>query len=371
MQVCTTCVLPGAYPGITFDEKGVCNFCNEAAPRVKNDAEKHFRSEGELIAHLEKYKNINRKYDVLVPVSGGVDSCSALIDIVEKFGLKPLVFHNDHGFDDETATGNVKKLCRVLDVDLLIWQYEPGYMKKLFKYFNEADVKDLSTCHVCGSMLYFNALQLADRFDIKLVINGYSKGQAAFIADNEKARQFFVRMLDIIAGDEEFLETFTSKYKMLDKQKKYVCRGDLEDDVDEEKILVIPFYIFKFYKTDKEALKKRCMSRFDWRQMETTYPDRTTNCEMIWLNTYVDLKKSRHSLYQDEYSTMVRAGDMTREQALRDLEFNPPEGLLERLAADIGLDLAAVRDKNFKADKGEVIKAESKISRDEPGDFGF
>lgn len=342
MKICQKCVLPETYPGISFDASGICNICREQAAEEEKNRKQHFSDETELLACLEKYRGLHEKYDVLVPVSGGVDSCYALINIVETFKLRPLVFHNDHGYEDDAAVENAGKLCRVLDVDMILSQYELGFMRKLFKYFNRVSEKHVSACHVCGNMLYFNALEMARRFDIKLVINGYSKGQAAFMADQAGARQKFEHMLEIAAGDREFIASLMNKYELLQHQEMFLSRRDLEKKPDPGKILVIPFYIFKFYKTDKETLKKACIRRFDWQPIEDSYPARTTNCRMIWLNTYVDLKQDGYSQYQEEYSTMVRAGDYTRDQALADLTFEPPEGLLEELARSIDLDLEGV-----------------------------
>ncbi len=358
MQECKKCVLNEAYPGIHFDENGVCNYCNNYVKKEKETASLHFDSEDELRACLEKYKKTGNKYDVLVPISGGVDSSFALIKIIETFKLKPLAFHNDHGFEDDDAIVSVRKLCKAYDVDLVIMQQELGFMRKLFKYFNEARVRDLSACHVCGNILYFNALQVAERYGINLVINGYSKGQAAFIEDNDKARRLFAQMMEIIADDPEFTETFTGKFKMVEKQNKFIDRRDLEADVDIDKIMVVPFFIFKFYKTNKKDLQEFCKSRFDWQPLKSTYPARTTNCDMIWLNTHVDLKKSGYSLYQDEYSTMIRAGDFSRAQANKDLAFNPPDGLLDRLAKEIELDFDRIV--SHRNHTGEIPEENSK-----------
>lgn len=356
MKECKKCVLPATYPGITFDEKGVCNFCNAYSNReVKEEAENlHFTSADDLGACLEKYKKLGRKYDVLVPLSGGVDSCFTLIQIVEKFKLKPLVFHSDHGWDDPTATRNVEKLCKELDVDLIIWKNDLKFMRKLFKIFNESDDVELSACFACGNMLYLNGLEIADHFNIPLVINGYSKGQIAMMQDREKAVDWYGKMIDTImrVGDMDFFDTFTKKWDMLKKQVIYMGRQDLEKEVDLEKILFIPFFVFKFYKTDKVELQRICRERFDWQPLKTSYPDRTTNCEMIWLNSFRDLNKRCYTHYHDEYSTLIRAGEITREQALKDLELNPPEGLLERLAQEVNLNLEdlkkdALDDKNI------------------------
>ncbi len=66
-------------------------------------------------------------------------------------------------------------------------------------------------------------------------------------------------------------------------------------------------------------LKKNITKYCDWQPMKTSYPKRTTNCEMIWLNTYMDLKKMNYSNYHLEYAELVRKGEITLEQAICDL----------------------------------------------------
>jgi len=341
MKECTRCVLPETYPGIKFDEQGVCNFCNEYEGHRKASDHDFFPDEDSLKEALKKYKALNRKYDLLVPLSGGVDSCFTLIQIVERFQLKPLVFHSDHGWDDPIATRNVENLCRELDVDLVIWKNDLKFMRKLFKYFNESEDSTVSACYACGNMLYLNGLELADYFRVPLVINGYSKGQAAMMHDKDKAQDWYGRMINVLleVGDRDFFDKFTQKWELLKKQVIYQSRHELEKPVDTEKILFIPFFVFKFYKTDKVELQRICRERFDWQPLQTGYPARTTNCEMIWLNSFRDLNKRGYTHYHDEYSTIVRAGEMTREQAVKDLDLNPPPGLLERLAKEIDVDI--------------------------------
>lgn len=42
-------------------------------------------------------------------------------------------------------------------------------------------------------------------------------------------------------------------------------------------------------------------------------------------------------MYHQEYAEQIRKGEISREQALDDLEFIPPNGLLEELAKEIDL----------------------------------
>ncbi len=338
MVVCSTCVLPESYPGIQFDEDGVCNLCRQHMAGAASTAGS-FSCEEDLLEVLAGWKDKSRKYDVLVPASGGVDSSFALVKLVETYGLRPLVYHNDHGYEDPTATENVRKLCRKLNVDLIFWQYDTPFMKKLWKYLNGNYLEDTSACYICGNMLYLNAIELACRFDIPLVVNGYSKGQADLISDKEQGRRRFENMMALMAHDRDFFNELTRKYEYLGRQKIFEKRGDLEHPGQKDRILVLPFFVFQFYKTDKQFLKEECRRRFDWQPQETNYPRRTTNCRMIWLNTHMDLKKMGYSVYHAEYSRLIREGEITREQALEDLEFSPPGNIVQTLADEIGVDI--------------------------------
>jgi len=336
MKICSRCVLPESYPGISFDNEGVCNFCREY-DKSRKVTKRHFETEDELIENLKKYRNIGKKYDVLVPLSGGVDSTYMLIQLVKKYGLRPLCFHNDHGYEDERATQNAKNVCRQLGVDLIIKQQDMKFMKKLWKYVYESNVPGLTSCYTCSNILYMNAVEIANNYGINLLINGFSKGQAEMLNDPKLGIGMLKEMQKIIREkhDKEFYEEFMAKFELLPKIEVYHDKSTLEKEVNREKVLVIPFFVFNFNKTDKEKLREEITKFCDWRPLTTSYPSRTTNCCMNWLGTYVDHKKMGFSVYDEEYAELVRSGDFTREQALEDLKYNPPEGLLEKLSDDL------------------------------------
>ncbi len=346
MAICKTCVLPDTYEGIEFDENGVCNYCRDAEKANNHEDSRDFFSEEELAARLAQYRDPRNKYDVLVPLSGGVDSCNALLTIVETFGLRALAFHNDQGYEDPQATENAREICRALDVDLIVAQQEFGFMRKLYKYINESRITGLNSCYVCGNILYINAIEVADHYGVPLIINGYSKGQSRQINDQNSGIGHLDKMVAMIeaTGDSEFANAFMKKFEILDKRIPYRSKQDLQKPPDPGKILFIPFYIFDFYKLDKSALRERIVSRCDWRPMTNSYPRRTTNCFMIWLNSYMDLKKMGYTCYHSEYAEHVRQGEISREQALDDLRFEPPEGLVEKLAREVNMDLSLLEN---------------------------
>lgn len=342
---CKICGLTANYKNIVFDANGVCNFCHEAEQHTDLKTLLTFDDEEKLINSLQKYKNKNGKYDVVVPLSGGVDSSVTLIRIVKKYNLVPLAFHNDHGFEDEVATDNVKKLCKILDVDLIIKQQDINFMKKLFHYTHSMKNRTLSSCFVCGGIIYANALEIANAFNIPMVINGYSKGQAFMMDNNNDTLELWSGLLEEFQKDENFFKEFMYKQEPMKTQILLKNKNDLKKTLPKGKHLVIPFYVFKFNHTDKEMLRKECEELFDWKPIATTYPSRTTNCKMVWLNTFVDQCKLGYSMYDEEYAAIVRSGEISREQAIKDLEFIPPMELIKELASEVGTDIYLFKNK--------------------------
>ncbi|MCJ7762148.1 hypothetical protein MUP38_01680, partial [Candidatus Bathyarchaeota archaeon] len=73
--------MPETFPGISFDEEGVCNYCRDYT-KVSVLGEEALKQE------LSKYQGKGEKYDCLVPISGGRDSSFTLYQIVKKYGMR-------------------------------------------------------------------------------------------------------------------------------------------------------------------------------------------------------------------------------------------------------------------------------------------
>ncbi len=90
LRRCTKCILPETFPGIEFDDEGVCNYCRNYVP-VK------VFGEVELIRVLERFRGKGEKYDCLVPISGGRDSTFALHQMIRRYEMRVLAITVDTG----------------------------------------------------------------------------------------------------------------------------------------------------------------------------------------------------------------------------------------------------------------------------------
>lgn len=105
---CSRCIIPATYPGIVFDEDGVCSICK--------NYKKHLPlGEEEL---LKKIQESGGK--ILVPLSGGRDSAYALHFLHGLAKTKIVTYTYDWGFVTNLARENVSKICGKLGVEHIL-----------------------------------------------------------------------------------------------------------------------------------------------------------------------------------------------------------------------------------------------------------
>ncbi|MCK5614671.1 N-acetyl sugar amidotransferase, partial [Candidatus Pacearchaeota archaeon] len=115
MTRCTRCLLASDIPGITFDDKGECNYC-----KIHDKLEREYSLEAaeaklDKLVETIKRKGKGRRYDCVVGISGGCDSSYLLHKVVE-LGLRPLAFHFDNNWNMPVAESNMRKMVKALDV---------------------------------------------------------------------------------------------------------------------------------------------------------------------------------------------------------------------------------------------------------------
>lgn len=110
---CTKCILPETHPFITFDEKGVCNYCKELPailtrpPKGLEELKKRFGH------HWDKKDGAN----CIVLLSGGRDSCYGLHYIKEELGFTPIAYSYDWGMLTDLGRRNQSRMCGQLGVE--------------------------------------------------------------------------------------------------------------------------------------------------------------------------------------------------------------------------------------------------------------
>jgi asparagine synthetase B (glutamine-hydrolysing) len=119
-QICPNCIMDTSDSNIVFDSRGWCDYCNNYHANILPHWHPDERGERELQPVIERIKRDGRgkDHDCLIGISGGVDSSYVTYLAKAKFGLRPLLFHVDAGWNSQQAVNNIEKLVDALGVDL-------------------------------------------------------------------------------------------------------------------------------------------------------------------------------------------------------------------------------------------------------------
>jgi N-acetyl sugar amidotransferase len=171
-RVCSNCIMDTTDPGITFDERGWCDYCRNYYENIKPNWHPDERGARELAPTIEKIRESgkDRQYDCIVGISGGVDSSYVAYLAKEKFGLRPLVYHVDTGWNSQTSVTNIQKVVDGLGLDLHTDVIQWQEMKDLQVAFFKAQVANVDIPQELAlfSSLYNHAVESG----IKYVLTG-------------------------------------------------------------------------------------------------------------------------------------------------------------------------------------------------------
>lgn len=122
-RICSNCIMDSnADPDLVIEKNGWCERCNifhkEFLPKW-NYGEGHEAELATLIADIKKTGE-GKPYDCLLGFSGGFDSSYMLHLAITEWGLRPLVFHIDAGFNLPVGERNIQKMVDKLGVDLKV-----------------------------------------------------------------------------------------------------------------------------------------------------------------------------------------------------------------------------------------------------------
>lgn len=171
-QICTNCVMDTSDLNIKFDEKGICERCNQYYTQILlswNKGEGHSEELQKTVTQIKNEGN-SKPYNCILGFSGGFDSSYLLHFTIKELGLRPLVFHVNAGWNTQFGEENIKKMVNKLGVDLKIetinWQ-EVRNMKLAF-FKSGVPHLDIPQDHAFVAVLD----EYAKKYNIKYILNG-------------------------------------------------------------------------------------------------------------------------------------------------------------------------------------------------------
>lgn len=308
-KICTNCVLDTSDPHISFDDNGVCDQCKDYKENIlpSLEWEKKKTEFDEIISKIKK-DGKNRDFDCLLGMSGGVDSSYMLHLAVKELGLRPLVFHVDGGWNSELAVNNIQVMIDKLGLDLytevINWEEMKAFQLALFK-------SGLPNLDVAQDLAFIGTVyKFAEKYNIKYILNGYNYS-SEFCAYPIKF-YYYPDMRQIKDVRKKFCDNPLKTYPMT----SVFYRKFYMQYIKGVKLVQLLTY-FPYSKDEAKVILEK---EYGWKP----YPQKhfesrfTKFYEGYWLP-----ERFGYDPRRVQFSSLILAGQMTREDAIKELEKKP------------------------------------------------
>jgi len=315
MNTCTNCILPGTFPGISFDDEGVCSHCQNSKSKelkLSEDKKKYEQKFLNLLDQLINQSTNQRSYDILMAYSGGKDSTYTLSLLKNKYRLRVLAMSFDNGFISETAKVNIIKITEKLDIDHIFFKPRWEILKKIFsiaaaqELYSKKSLERASTiCTSCIGLVKSICLKFAIEQFIPMIGFGWSPGQAPVQSSIMKTNPSLIRMSQqaILNPLKEVIGNEIEVYFLQDKHFTASER--------------FPYNIhpmaWEFYNEDMVLDE---IQKLGWVSPKDT-DSNSSNCLLNAFANEIHMQRYGFHPYVWEIANMVRDGVMTREDGYR------------------------------------------------------
>jgi N-acetyl sugar amidotransferase len=314
-QQCTNCVMDTTDTCIVFDELGVCNHCYRYFEQMaKVPAAEEAAKELEILVQQIKADGKGRPYDCIIGLSGGVDSTYVAYLAKRILGLRPLAVHLDNGWNSELSVQNIENVVKKLNIDLYTHVIDWNEFKDIQLSFLKASTPDseVPTDHAIFSILR----QLRKKYKLNYVLNGI----------NSKTESHHPLGWSQGHSDFGYIKSIQKRFGV--KKIKTFPHGDFftifEDRFSSKWVNVLNYIDY-----NKSEAKKVIKAELEWqdyggKHFESIYTR--------FYQGYILPQKFGFDKRKMHLSSLICAGEMTREEALEELK--QPTYPIEQQQAD-------------------------------------
>ena len=312
-KICTKCIMDTSDPNIEFDGNGVCNHCRTAEEKLPNY---HFTVEQEkvnLISLKEKIKHHQiGEYDSILGLSGGVDS-SYVAYLAMKMGLNPLCVHFDNGWNSDTAVKNIKNIINVTGFDLYTYVIDWPEFRDLQRAFFKSGVIDIEM--LTDHAIFASLFKIRRENNIKIVLSGSNYATEQGIPNAWVWPKMDLRNIKGI--QKRFGDMNLKSFPAMGRLSWMIMRN-----LNVGGTFIAPLNMVTYKKTSAmEVLSKV----FDWQYYGGKHYESVFT---KFYQAYVLPEKFGVDKRKVHFSDLLRNGEMTREQADRELKktlYDPKE----------------------------------------------
>lgn len=309
LKICTYCILPATFPGISFNEKGVCVHCQKYRGEKATSAIKA-QYENKFLDLLREPRR-QTSYDILLAYSGGKDSTYTLDLFVNRYKLRVLALTFDNTFISPQSFTNMTTVCDRLGVDHLIIRPNRQLLHTIFRTAAKEELYSAKTlerastiCTSCITLVKSIILRTALEKEIPFVGFGWSPGQAPVQSSVMRANAPLMKLTQ--------RATYEPLHRIAgDAINPYFVSDDQFSQYDK-----FPWYIHPLAFLDyNEGKIIQRSNEIGWKKPDDTDPN-STNCLLNAYANQVHQKKYGFHPYVWEIANIVRAGAMERQEGI-------------------------------------------------------
>lgn len=323
-----------ADPDISFDEKGISNYYYEFI----EERDRLVINGEEGIAKLKsEFKRISNnrgssQYDSILGISGGVDS-TYVAYLANKYGLNPLLIHFDYGWNSELATNNIENIVKNTGFDLYTHVMDWEEFKDLQRSYFKASVLDLDV--PADHMIFGAVYKLANKYNIKSVLNGYNINTEQCLPQSWNYDKFDIKNLKNIQA-----KFGTRKLKKLPKfgfwNRMYYMTFRKFDSISP----------LNWVEYNKAKAKETIATELGWRDYGGKHFESVFT---RFYQGYILPRKFKIDKRKAHLSTMIFAGEISKEEALAELAQPPYDPALQQADKEFVAKKLGFTDGEFEA----------------------
>jgi N-acetyl sugar amidotransferase len=308
-KICCRCVMDETATEITFDESGVCNFCNHYDQVLINEifSDKGGEEKLEKLIKEIKEKGKNSKYDCLIGLSGGVDSSYVAYLVAKRYGLRTFAVHLDNGWNTELAVANVEQIVKRLDIDLSTYVLDWKEFRDIQLSFLKSSISNIEipTDHAIWALL----IKTAGKMKIPFIIAG----------NNVVTESIMPESWLYGSKDSKLIKSIHQKFGKV-KLKTYpsLSTFDYVDYLLVRGIRWVP--ILNYIDFNKADAKKFLMDELGWRDYGGKHYE---SIFTRFFHAYFLPKKFGYDLRKSYLSALICSGQISRNEALEELSHQP------------------------------------------------
>jgi glutamine---fructose-6-phosphate transaminase (isomerizing) len=316
---CTKCILPETTPFISFDRKGVCNYCLQTTTI-------NYLGVENLEREVAKYRSKDCSPDCIIGFSGGRDSSFGLHYLVKELGMHPIAYTYDWGMLSDIGRDNAARMTGSLGVEHIIVsaniaQKRSNIRKNILAWLKKPDL-GLVPLFMAGdkqSEYYMN--QLSKKTGIKLII--YCRGNQY---EREEFKAGYCGIKNADPGGVIHHLPFTDKIKLatyyikqfirnpsyinsslFDSLNAYICTYFIPHDY---------LYLWHYIPWDEEDIITTLKREYNWQTARDTIATWRIDDGSPAFYNYIYYHAQGFTEHDSLRSHQVRQGIISRERAM-------------------------------------------------------